>query len=242
MRRPSSAAFSDVARIAVLEIRCQVLRDEAENRSVALERAAALALSSTERAVAVAQATADRAVARSELAASKEYLEAQINALREALVQQIQAQKTAIDAALISTKDALVAAQNASDRAIHKSDEAIQKRFDSVNEFRGQLSDQARNFAGKNEVEFRFASIDKMFDTDQQWQRRIELKFSEFATITQLDRRDTELQEWRRKVDASLTAASSKSSLMYAIIAIGIAAGGLMITVYNLISKIPVNR
>jgi hypothetical protein len=233
---PARSAL-DVSRVAVLEAVVHALKDELDRRIHAQDRATALALSAAEKTTTVAQSTADRAVAKAEAAAGKEYLEAQIEALRQALVQQIASQKTAIDAALTAAKEALTAAQMSSEKAIQKAEEATEKRFEGVNEFRAQLSDQARSFATKAESDYRFAAIDKMLDADQQWQRRIELKFSDYVTSLQVDRGTSELAEWRRTVDAALTAAASKSGLMYAIFAMAIAAGGLMIALFNLFSK-----
>lgn len=43
------------------------------------------------------------------------------------------------------------AALEAADKAIAKSEASVEKRFESVNEFRGQLNDQARTFMGRDE-------------------------------------------------------------------------------------------
>lgn len=99
------------------------MRDDLASRVAVLEQQAI-----------VVQHTADKVVAKVELAAEKSYLESQINGLREAFNQQINYQK-----------DATLATLAASDKAILKSETATEKRFESVNEFRAALSDQAGN-------------------------------------------------------------------------------------------------
>ncbi len=101
------------------------------------------------------------------------------------------------------------------------------------------MADQTRTFATKTEVDYRIGSVDKQLENDQQWQRRIELKFSEYATAARMDSYQGDVADWRREVDGKLTAAASKSSLIYAIIAIAIAAGGLLIATFNLFAKMP---
>ncbi len=55
---------------------------------------------------------------------------------------------------------AVAAALAAAEKAVTKAELAAEKRFDSVNEFRGQLKDQAANFATRNEIDIRFKSIE----------------------------------------------------------------------------------
>jgi hypothetical protein len=224
-------------RIGILEARVNSLGIELDRRLAETVRATAIALSAAEKTTQIAQTTADRAVARAEAAASREYLEAQIQALRDSLIERTTAQKQAIDAAVVATKDALTSALAASERAISKAEEATEKRFESVNEFRAQLADQTRTFATKAEADYRFSGFEKTLDQDHLWQRRIELKFGDYATVSQMERSRSEITEWRRTVDSALTAASSKSGLLYAVFAMAIASGGLLIALFNLFSK-----
>lgn len=48
----------------------------------------------------------------------------------------------------------------ATQEAITKAETAAEKRFDSVNEFRGQLTDQARTFMPRLESEQRMSTLD----------------------------------------------------------------------------------
>jgi hypothetical protein len=234
---PADINRDDFSRIAVLEASVEYLSQELDRRIESQDRATALALNAADKTTAIAQLTADRAVAKADAAAGKEYLESQIEGLRQALFMQMNSQKAAIDAALIAAKDALMATQQASDKAIAKAEDATEKRFASVNEFRAQLNDQSRSFATKTEVDYRLSTIDKLLDSDQQWQRRIELKFADYVTALQVDRSTSELAEWRRTVDAALTAATSKSSILYSIISIAISVSVALIALFNLFTK-----
>jgi len=50
------------------------------------------------------------------------------------------------------------------EKATIKTDSAAEKRFESVNEFRGQLRDQQNTFVTKNEINIRFENIEKKVD------------------------------------------------------------------------------
>jgi hypothetical protein len=60
-------------------------------------------------------------------------------------------QNLAVSAALASAEKAVQAALVAADRAVAKAELAADKRFDSVNEFRQQLNDQATQFMTRSE-------------------------------------------------------------------------------------------
>ncbi len=49
----------------------------------------------------------------------------------------------------------------AAEKAVTKAELAAEKRFDAVNEFRGQLKDQASNFVTRNEIDIRFRSLEE---------------------------------------------------------------------------------
>jgi hypothetical protein len=53
----------------------------------------------------------------------------------------------------LSQEEAVDAALAAAEKAVTKAEVANEKRFDSVNEFRAQLNDQARNFMPRKEYE-----------------------------------------------------------------------------------------
>ena len=70
------------------------------------------------------------------------------------------ASEVAVSAALIAQKTSVDAALVAADRAVAKADIANEKRFDAVNEFRGQLNDQAKTFMPRTETTALIKSID----------------------------------------------------------------------------------
>lgn len=77
------------------------------------------------------------------------------------IVTALAAQKSAIDAALAAQKSAIEAALTAQERAVLKAENATEKRFEGVNEFRGQLADMIRTLMPRAESELRFGSLDK---------------------------------------------------------------------------------
>jgi hypothetical protein len=64
---------------------------------------------------------------------------------------------------------ALHAAITAADRAVSKAEEATTKRFESVNEFRGALSDQARSLMPRLESERRMTLIEERLTKIEQY-------------------------------------------------------------------------
>lgn len=65
-----------------------------------------------------------------------------------------------LTAETIAAEKTVVAMYKAQDDAIAKAEAANKDRFESVNEFRGQLSDQTRTFMPRAEVEVLFKSMD----------------------------------------------------------------------------------
>lgn len=62
------------------------------------------------------------------------------------------AQSTAMATALTAAERAVAASREATEKAIDKAEIATEKRFGSVNEFRGQLADQAATMLTRNEA------------------------------------------------------------------------------------------
>ena len=62
------------------------------------------------------------------------------------------------------TSTALNAALTAAEKAVIKAEVSTEKRFEAVNEFRGQLADQARTLMPRAEAEARIESIQKLVD------------------------------------------------------------------------------
>jgi hypothetical protein len=68
--------------------------------------------------------------------------------------------KTAFAALSESTRTAMAAA----DKAVLKAEAASEKRFESVNEFRGLVTDQQRTFMPRSEAEKAFSGLEEKID------------------------------------------------------------------------------
>lgn len=199
------------AEVAVLENQVKSLQQQLIDRHNAARESLALALEAAEKTTAIAQMTADKAMVKADAKADMAYLEAQIRSLKDAFNDQIAAQKEAITAALNASQSALKAALESSEKAITKAEEANEKRFQSVNEFRAQLSDQQKTFVVKEEVAFKFLAVEKKMDESLEWQRRTEVKFGEYLPARTFDNFTAQTADWRRQVDATLTANTSSA-------------------------------
>jgi len=73
--------------------------------------------------------------------------------------QRFEAQQTALKDALQAAEKAVGAALTAADRAVAKAEAAAERRFESVNEFRATLSDQASNLLPRAEADARFLNL-----------------------------------------------------------------------------------
>ena len=73
--------------------------------------------------------------------------------------QRFDAQNTALDAARLAAKEGVTTALTAAEKAVNKAEIAAEKRFESVNEFRAQLTDQAATFLQRNEYETAHQSV-----------------------------------------------------------------------------------
>jgi hypothetical protein len=71
-----------------------------------------------------------------------------------------------IDRRFADADKALTAALNAAKEAVGKAETAATKRFESVNEFRAQLSDQVATFLPRTEADIRFTSLSDKIDTN----------------------------------------------------------------------------
>lgn len=74
--------------------------------------------------------------------------------------QRFEGQEKAVNAALIAAKEAVNAALAAAKEAVTKAEVANEKRLDNVNEFRGQLKDQAATLLPRAEADIRFRSME----------------------------------------------------------------------------------
>ncbi len=74
-------------------------------------------------------------------------------------------QEANLSTAMTAQEKAVQAALASSEKAVTKAEIAAEKRFDAVNEFRGQLSDQARDFMPRNEAELLVKALAEKIDT-----------------------------------------------------------------------------
>lgn len=79
--------------------------------------------------------------------------------LRQYVDNRFEAQEKAVAAALTAQKEAVSAALAAADRAVAKAEAASDKRFESVNEFRSALNDNARLLMPRLEAERALTTI-----------------------------------------------------------------------------------
>jgi hypothetical protein len=90
------------------------------------------------------------------------------------------AQQTAMRTALEAAEKAVATALTSAEKAVTKAEVAAEKRFEAVNEFRGQLSDQAATFLSRTEADVRIGALGEKVDQHAQLSSE---------RISQIDRR-----------------------------------------------------
>lgn len=75
--------------------------------------------------------------------------------------QRFAAQQDAVESALRAAQEAVQAALESAERATTKAEDAANDRFESVNEFRATLADQANNFMNKDTAEAHHRGLDE---------------------------------------------------------------------------------
>jgi hypothetical protein len=83
----------------------------------------------------------------------------QIQDLRTMLDERYATQTKALDAAFVASERAVQAALTSAEKAVAKAETASERRFDSVNEFRAQLSDVISSNISRVEAEARFTAL-----------------------------------------------------------------------------------
>ena len=87
--------------------------------------------------------------------------------------QRAEAQAQGVKDALAAAEKAVAAAMNAASLAVTKAELAAEKRFDSVNEFRGQLKDQAATLLPREEYVARHTALEQRVGRVEAMQTRI---------------------------------------------------------------------
>lgn len=154
-----------------VELKVSGLQAQLDGGLKAQRDATALALEAVNKATQISQQTAERAMAKAEAAAEKVLLTNMIDALRDNFQGQI-----------ISTKEQLAAAMAAQEKAVQKAENATEKRFDSVNEFRQQLNDQALRFMPRTESDAYARSASEKIDLIQSRMDRLEGRTGGYAS------------------------------------------------------------
>jgi len=98
----------------------------------------------------------------------------QIDDMRRLLDERYQTQTKAVDAAFAAAERAVQSALLAAEKAVGKAETAAEKRFESVNEFRGQLNDIVTTLISRTEAEARMAAqSEKLTSIDERMSARL---------------------------------------------------------------------
>jgi hypothetical protein len=142
--------------------------------------------------------------------------------------QRFEAQAKAVDIAVEAHRASIQAALNASDKAISKSEEATEKRFDSVNEFRRTLSDQASLFITRKEAE---ASVERNAERIRETTNRLQDYALKSIVMAEYDRLSTQVQGLADRLNRSEGKGSGLAAGWgFLIAAVGV--GGAIIAAY----------
>lgn len=93
------------------------------------------------------------------------FMQRQLDDMRSLLDERYATQVKALDAAFAAAERAVQAALLAAEKAVAKAETAAEKRFESVNEFRGQLADQQATFLPRSEADVRIQAIAEKVDS-----------------------------------------------------------------------------
>jgi hypothetical protein len=71
-------------------------------------------------------------------------------------------------------KEGVTVAMSAAEKAVAKAETAADKRFDSVNEFRGALNDLSNRMIPRSEADTRIGALSEKVDTISAWKEKME--------------------------------------------------------------------
>jgi hypothetical protein len=132
--------------------------------------------------------------------------------------QRFDAQQQALSAALVAGEKAVNAALISAERAVAKAESAAEKRFESVDEFRQTLTDQAQTFLTRVEGEARFESATEKVQSNSGQISKIELELR--TTLADTVRRN-DLQPINNAIDKLREGASTSGGRSQAIAIFG---------------------
>lgn len=121
----------------------------------------------------------------------REYFDARLRDMDIRQQQRFDAQTKAVDSAMTAQRTAIEAALVAADKATGKAEDAAKDRFDSVNEFRGTLTDQAATFITRTEAE---AAIQRNTERTQELTVAIRELATKQEVINAYERAENRLQ------------------------------------------------
>src|SRR5688572_11517487 len=87
------------------------------------------------------------------------HLQREMDDMRRMLDERYATQTKALDAAFAAADKAVQTALLSAEKAVAKTETAAERRFEAVNEFRGQLSDQAATFLPRIEADVRINAL-----------------------------------------------------------------------------------
>ncbi len=90
----------------------------------------------------------------------REHVTVRLAEMDRRYLERFEAQTKALDAAFLSAQTAVQAALLSAEKAVTKAETAAERRFESVNEFRATLSDQARELMSRAEAQALLAALD----------------------------------------------------------------------------------
>lgn len=140
----------------------------------------------------------------------------------------IQAERRYIDARLISIEDTAIATQLAMDKAITKTEHAMEKRFESVNQFRESLRDQTKEYLTKNEYDSRHVDMERRLLLAEKWMAE---RAGYPARLAEIERRlesmDKILSEGLGRTGQQLTTRNTLYFIVGSLLNLAMAAGAL---------------
>jgi uncharacterized tellurite resistance protein B-like protein len=103
---------------------------------------------------------------RRDLEKHQELQDTKMVALKELLDERYATQTKALDAAFVAAEKAVKTALDSAETAVRKAETANERRFETVDKFRIQLSDQIANFMTRTEASVRIDSISEKLDLE----------------------------------------------------------------------------
>jgi hypothetical protein len=94
------------------------------------------------------------------VATLREHLDVRLADMDQRYAERFEAQTKALDAAFLAAQTAVQSALLSAEKAVTKAETAAERRFESVNEFRATLADQAAQLMSRAEATALLAAVD----------------------------------------------------------------------------------